>query len=170
MLHNSAWLDQVDLFGVIGNGAGVTGSEVNARNNHLLWDLDCFTHRLFLPIHPLSKPQFGETEDLIVQLGREVASLAQVVPPANPSRRAQRAVCDLELVARSKILALGVDALVIVNVVLPAVLGLVLVREPCVRANSHELEGHSNELVIVVGHLDGCVRGVRGNYIELVYR
>jgi hypothetical protein len=75
MLHNSAWLDQVDLFGVIGNGAGVTGSEVNARNNHLLWDLDCFTHRLFLPIHPLSKPQFGETEDLIVQLGREVASL-----------------------------------------------------------------------------------------------
>lgn len=36
------------------------------------------------------------------------------------------------LFARSKILALGVDALVVVNVVLPAVLGLVLVGESSV--------------------------------------
>lgn len=38
------------------------------------------------------------------------------------------------LLARSKVLALGVDALVVVDVVLPAVLGLVLVGESSVGA------------------------------------
>ena len=38
------------------------------------------------------------------------------------------------LLARSKVLTLGVDALVVIDVVLPAVLGLVLVRESSVSA------------------------------------
>lgn len=41
---------------------------------------------------------------------------------------------DAHLVAGSKVLALGIDALVVVDVVLPAVLGLVLVGEAGIEA------------------------------------
>jgi len=62
------------------------------------------------------------------------------------------------LTARLEVLALGVDALVVVDVVLPAVLGLVLVREAGVEASSHELEGHGHAL-LVVRHICGISRG-----------
>jgi len=39
---------------------------------------------------------------------------------------------------------------VVVDVVLPAVLGLVLVREPGVRSGSHELEGLGNKLLAII--------------------
>lgn len=53
-----------------------------------------------------------------------------VVPSLVPSAGAKRSVGKEELAARGKVLALGVDALVVIDVVLPAVLSLVLVGEP----------------------------------------
>lgn len=50
-----------------------------------------------------------------------------IIPLLNPEGRAEGAVGLEENLARSKVLTLGVDTLVVVNVGLPAVLGLVLV-------------------------------------------
>jgi hypothetical protein len=53
-----------------------------------------------------------------------------VVPSLVPSARAKRSVGKEELATGGKVLAFGVDALVIIDIVLPAVLGLVHVGEP----------------------------------------
>lgn len=51
-----------------------------------------------------------------------------------PARVTQRSVSIAYLTARSKVFTLGNDALVVINVVLPAVLGLVHVREAGIEA------------------------------------
>merc|ERR1712137_1189975 len=71
---------------------------------------------------------------LLVELDGEVSGLTLVVPSRCPAVGAEGLVCQHELAAGSKVLALGDDALVGVDVVLPAVLGLVLVGEAGIEA------------------------------------
>lgn len=83
---------------------------------------------------------------LRLERGGESAGLDLLIPFADPFVRAKGSESLLELLARSKLLTLGVDTLVVVNKVLPTVLGLVLVRESGVKASSLEHES------LVVGH------------------
>lgn len=77
----------------------------------------------------------------LIQFGREVSRLALSIPPVSPGLRAERTEGVVELTTWAEVFALGIDTLVVVNVVLPAVLGLVLLRETGIIASSHELEG-----------------------------
>ena len=61
------------------------------------------------------------------------------------------------LTARGKVLALGVDALVVINVVLPAVLGLVHVREAGVSAYS----GNPSQRLLRIKSIDCVGEGMR---------
>jgi hypothetical protein len=54
--------------------------------------------------------------------------------PSERRNQAPDSTCGTNLFTRGKVLALGVDALVIVDVVLPAVLGLIRIWEASVRA------------------------------------
>lgn len=90
---------------------------------------------------------------LPVQFGRERAILDLVVPSITPGGWAEGHICEEELwlkirdarilrqaspasylTAGLEFLALSIDAFVVVNVVLPAVLRLVLVREASIEA------------------------------------
>jgi len=87
--------------------------------------------------------------NLLVQSHREVTVLTLVIPSLAPGAGAERSVCQEELAAWLKVFSLGENALVVVDVVLPAVLGLVLVWKAGVEASCHKLEGHGNALLIV---------------------
>jgi len=72
-----------------------------------------------------------------------------------PEGRAERLVRPLEVFTNRVILALSLDALVEIHIILPAVLGLVRVRETSVELNSLNLK--------IVGH---CMRVVKGAVVE----
>jgi len=63
---------------------------------------------------------FQSTVPLSIQSGGEVAVIALRIPPLEPGVGTQRSVGVVELLARGEFLALGVDALVVIDVVLPA--------------------------------------------------
>lgn len=76
----------------------------------------------------------------LLQADGELASLSLVVPSLNPIDGAQRAKRLEENLAWLEVLALDVDALVVVNVRLCTVFRLVLVWESRVELGSLELE------------------------------
>jgi hypothetical protein len=109
-----------------------------------------------LTARPPNHPQFYIPVTCLridVEVDGEVARLSLLVPSLVPSARAEGSVSEEKLAARSEILALGVDALVVVDVVLPAVLGLVHVRVAGVDTGGDELEGLG--LALIVRHFGG---------------
>ena len=78
-------------------------------------------------------------------------------------------MCDVYLTAGLEVLALGVDALVVVDVVLPAVLGLVLVGEACVEACACLLLV-SCILCSSSAHAAGYGAGIRAFEVGYAYR
>lgn len=76
----------------------------------------------------------------LIHLDRELARLSLVVPSLNPVQWTQRSEGLEENLAWLKLLALDIDAFVVVDIGLCAVLGLVLVGEPCVELGGLELE------------------------------
>lgn len=82
-------------------------------------------------------------------VGREVAIAALLVPLLRPSSGAQSLVGAVELLAGSKLLSLGLNAAEVVDVVLEATVGLVLVGETGVVAESVELRAE----ILLVRHL-----------------
>ena len=92
---------------------------------------------------------------LLVEVDREVASLALTVPTIGPGLGAKRAEGVVELLAGTEVLALGSGTLVVVDIVLPAVLGLVHLGETSIVTSSDELEGLGLEDLIGVGFRNG---------------
>lgn len=82
-------------------------------------------------------------------VGREVTVAALLVPLVRPSGGAQSLVGAVELLAGSELLSLGVHATEVVDVVLEAAVGLVLVGEAGVVTESVELRAE----ILVVRHL-----------------
>lgn len=92
----------------------------------------------------------------MLEIHGEVSCFALVVPSLNPRVRAKGAIGKVELSARLEVFAFGKNAFMIVDVVLPAMFGLVHVGKASVVASSDELErlGNVASELLGVGHLD----------------
>jgi len=75
-----------------------------------------------------------------IEMSWKVPILSLRVPSFDPGTRTEASIGRVELLAWCEIFTLGVYALVVVDIILPAVLGLVRVGESSVVARGHKLE------------------------------
>lgn len=92
--------------------------------------------------------QFDSSMHLLIQSQRKRAFLALIIPPFRPRAGAQGVVGNVELTAGLEILAFGKNALVIIDIVLPAMLRLILVGKASVEPGSHKFERHGYTLLV----------------------
>jgi len=90
------------------------------------------------------------------QADGKVTAFTLFIPSRVPAAGAERSVSQPELAAGGKIFALGQNALVVVDVVLPTMLRLVCIRKPSIDAGSDKLEGLGD--TFVVRHLGDLLR------------
>jgi len=88
---------------------------------------------------------------LRIEMSGEVSVLSLCVPPLDPGTRAEASISGEELFAWCELFAFRVYAFVVLNIILPAVLGLVLVGETSVVTRGHKLEGLGYSFLLV-GH------------------
>lgn len=99
-------------------------------------------------------------------VGREVAVIALLVPLLDPRDGAHRLVGAEELLAGRELLALGLDAPEVVDVVLEAAVSLVLVRETRVVAVSVQLAAEIVAHFWCIFYVGGSGRGLANGILR----